>query len=322
MRLACTNYFRETILAPGEAPVPVPITAYQLVIAQWQALTTFFWQRNAPLVLLKLGLAFGLAQWLHNMRVYVISYTPPISDDYICQRFLLSGNICYLSALADSYLSPPWWQVILGALALATFTYLEGALIAALGVCSSLRLPGPRLRFSTILTFRLFLIAASLLVWVKLWTFEEAVNIRDVRAICFWSIPGCMYDNGGSPYLAGQEGYDVPSSFVAPIYRDSASFASSLTNDPTYMYGIVGEYLRLAAWTSVDGGVLMTGSVMRPAFGPLYILYVNGAFFLFSVVPYGLVIALFLGLARRFATRQGILPAPRVHWIKRAMEWL
>ena len=43
------------------------VSWYDHVIGQWRSSTRYMWRRSAPLVLLKLGLGLGLAQWLHNV---------------------------------------------------------------------------------------------------------------------------------------------------------------------------------------------------------------------------------------------------------------
>jgi hypothetical protein len=323
LSLVSSDHFGASLLATDDSAVPVPLTAHQLVIAQWRSLTAYLWRQNAPLVLLKLWLAIGVAQWLHNMQIYTITYTtsmPFFQQNYPCAQFLLSGNICYFTAAANLHLMPPWWQIILGTFVLASFTYLEGAFMAALGVCLSLWLPNSRLRFAFALFTRLFLIVASLVIWVRVWALEETLNIPEVHQVCFWSMPGCSYpsDYYNLPQDAGKATYDLSYDWQTGTLSDM----NTVTDDPSYMVGIMGEYVRLAAWTSVDGGVLMTGTIMRPAFGPLYILYVNGAFFLFSLATYWSLITVLLALARRFARRRGMLPSTERPWHKKILAWL
>jgi hypothetical protein len=261
---------------------------YAPVIEQWRTLTRYIWRNAAPLTLLKLELAIGFAQWLHNVPPWVVS----------CDTFWLNGNICYYSDHYYLYVSPFFGLIVLGGLILAVFTYLESAFLAAIALCIGQYRERfwPRLR--VILLIRLLLLAVSLLTWVGLWRLQDALGLVRIRDYCFWVIPGCerdslFFDSAGNPQY-----FDL----TDPSNIGNGSSLSNLAE--LNIVGVFTEHQRLAAWTSLDGGVLMAANMMRPGFGLFYLLYTNLSFVLFSVAMYLLGIGLFLAATKNFAAQR------------------
>jgi hypothetical protein len=193
------------------------------------------------LVLPKLGLVLGIAQYLHVAPVGVCSF--PTLFDMFCN---FSHNSW--QGYGDVYFIQPILILFVFALAiLILFTYAEVRLVIALGIwINTTAVKQSHWLLFLALFFRLFIIGIGVVGVTQLQVIRDQFQLR-------WSSDIYCYDEDGNyePFSSEQECQDR-------IHRNNVTR--------------VLDTLQVGKFTLIDTAIMLSANVMRPNLGRFYIL--------------------------------------------------
>jgi hypothetical protein len=251
--LASDSIPRERRCGTWDNLILTGVDARQIMWGKWWAVVRHVWKDHALMALPRLGLAFGLAQYLYVM---------PLDIPYVVSSYLrcpLIVPFCYASRSGPPTLNPELWTVLIAIGAAVLYSVFEVGLLSALGLFSALLAQKWMLIFAVSGRIIITLLAVVLLVLVGNIRLEGLIELH-----CGLSATiDCSWDE--------QHKLIVPS--YTPENADEFGFASRTLRR-------IRDTLQVAVSPFIEGGNLMVANIMRPpanvaSFGDS-LIWVNG----------------------------------------------
>jgi hypothetical protein len=235
--IAIDSIAREQRANSWEILVVTGVDAHSLVWGKWRAVVRHVWQYHLFTALPRVGLAYGIAQYLH---VIPLNWSVSWSNLSNCPYGL---PLCYISHGGDpTHLNPQLVTALLGVVVIVLYSLIEAGLVSALGLLVALRIT----RFSVFrvilgLMIRAILVLLPVLLMIRfdlIWRLEHPILETY-----------CRLREGCGRYERWFNADDVIARELATVRR---------------IWRWVEDSSLLVASTFTDGGTLLSANLMRP----------------------------------------------------------
>jgi hypothetical protein len=135
LMLASVAIAREKTLENWENLILTGLDARQIVLSQWWAIIRYTWREYFVAALLRIVLAYGFAQYCWSITAYT---TLSGFEAYTCP--VIMKAFCYGTSPAIGGNPPELLKVVAAVIATMTYSFVEAALIIAIGLFAALML--------------------------------------------------------------------------------------------------------------------------------------------------------------------------------------